>query len=312
MSYWGSTQLRDLLDNIINPAKEDGNLLSIKTKTDNLDVLLSTKATETTLSAINNKLVTGTVIGDVNASQKGNWSVRGQDGAGNSLTSQVNGTQRALDVGIDVAGVQVDPRQIRALTNTDVVKAQIQDNAGVGITLGQKTKDLSIPIVFASDQNLSSYEFNKNGYMFSTIYEWTNVGTTEMNLLHLVNPSGSGKNLIIWKLILTCFDTVSSFVYFRIYTNPTITGNGTALTISNGRVMASPNASIANAYRDPTTSALGTFKISCISAGGTAASARTLDVQGSLIIEPNNRILVTGKADGSNRDTSVYVEWSEE
>jgi hypothetical protein len=43
------------------------------------------------------------------------------DGAGNALTSQVNGTQRALDVGINVAGIQIDPRQIRALTSADVV-----------------------------------------------------------------------------------------------------------------------------------------------------------------------------------------------
>ena len=32
------------------------------------------------------------------------------DGSGNSITSQANGAQRALDVGIDVAGVQIDPR----------------------------------------------------------------------------------------------------------------------------------------------------------------------------------------------------------
>lgn len=43
------------------------------------------------------------------------------DGSGNSLTSQVNGSQRALDVGIDVAGIQVDPRSIRALTSADTV-----------------------------------------------------------------------------------------------------------------------------------------------------------------------------------------------
>src|SRR5438445_333220 len=43
------------------------------------------------------------------------------DGAGNSLTSQTNGGQQALDVGIDVAGVQIDPRQIRALTSADAV-----------------------------------------------------------------------------------------------------------------------------------------------------------------------------------------------
>jgi hypothetical protein len=66
--------------------------------------------------------------------QSGTWIVRNQDGAGNNLTSQANGGQRALDIGIDVAGVQIDPRQIRALTNSDVVKAQLQDNTGTGLT----------------------------------------------------------------------------------------------------------------------------------------------------------------------------------
>lgn len=47
--------------------------------------------------------------------------VKLDDGAGNAITSQTNGVQRALDVGIDVAGVQIDPRQIRTLTSTDVV-----------------------------------------------------------------------------------------------------------------------------------------------------------------------------------------------
>lgn len=43
------------------------------------------------------------------------------DGSGVAITSQTNGAQRALDVGINVAGVQIDPRQIRALTSADVV-----------------------------------------------------------------------------------------------------------------------------------------------------------------------------------------------
>lgn len=45
------------------------------------------------------------------------------DGSGNLVTSQANGAQRALDVGVNVAGVQVDPRAIRALTASDVVTA---------------------------------------------------------------------------------------------------------------------------------------------------------------------------------------------
>lgn len=49
--------------------------------------------------------------------------VKLDDGAGNVITSQANGAQRALDVGINVAGVQIDPRSIRALTASDVVTA---------------------------------------------------------------------------------------------------------------------------------------------------------------------------------------------
>jgi hypothetical protein len=51
----------------------------------------------------------------------GRVTIKLEDGAGNAITSQANGGQRALDVGINVGGVQIDPRQIRALTAADVV-----------------------------------------------------------------------------------------------------------------------------------------------------------------------------------------------
>jgi hypothetical protein len=61
--------------------------------------------------------------GTVSATQSGNWSNRLQDGNGNIVTSQLSSAQRALDVGIDVSGTQVDPRSIRSLTSADVVTA---------------------------------------------------------------------------------------------------------------------------------------------------------------------------------------------
>lgn len=51
----------------------------------------------------------------------GRLTIKLQDGIGTAITSQANGTQRALDVGINVAGVQIDPRDVRALTSSDVV-----------------------------------------------------------------------------------------------------------------------------------------------------------------------------------------------
>lgn len=47
--------------------------------------------------------------------------VKLDDGSGNVISSQASGGQRALDVGVNVAGVQVDPRAVRALTSSDVV-----------------------------------------------------------------------------------------------------------------------------------------------------------------------------------------------
>lgn len=53
----------------------------------------------------------------------GRVTIKLDDGAGNPITSQASGGQQALDIGINVAGVQIDPRQIRALTSSDVVTA---------------------------------------------------------------------------------------------------------------------------------------------------------------------------------------------
>jgi hypothetical protein len=53
----------------------------------------------------------------------GSLSATLRNAAGVATTSQANGSQQALDVGINVAGVQVDPRQVRALTAADVVTA---------------------------------------------------------------------------------------------------------------------------------------------------------------------------------------------
>lgn len=70
------------------------------------------------------KVVDGTVVAQaLNVDASGRVTTKNADGTGNALTSQVSGAQRALDVGINVAGTQVDPRAVRALTAADVVTA---------------------------------------------------------------------------------------------------------------------------------------------------------------------------------------------
>lgn len=75
----------------------------------------------------NNGDVVGRIVDGTTTTQflgvdsSGRITIKLDDGSGNLVTSQTNGAQRALDVGINVAGVQIDPRQIRALTSADVV-----------------------------------------------------------------------------------------------------------------------------------------------------------------------------------------------
>lgn len=99
------------------------------------------------------------------------------DANGDALTSQLNGDQQALDVGVNVNGIQVDPRDIRALVPaTDSINVQDitgtislptgasteakQDTGNASLasidgklnSLGQKASAASTPVVLASDQ----------------------------------------------------------------------------------------------------------------------------------------------------------------
>lgn len=79
------------------------------------------------------------------------------DAAGTGITSQVNGAQQALDVGINVAGVQIDPRQIRALTAADVVTAE----QGTSPWITQDTADGPVaPGAVAANSLLVGGQFN--------------------------------------------------------------------------------------------------------------------------------------------------------
>jgi hypothetical protein len=83
----------------------------------------------------------------------GRVTIKLDDGAGNAITSQVNGSQQALDVGINVAGVQVDPRDIRALTAADVVTAnQGAPNTNANAWFARLTDGTNDSILLASGE----------------------------------------------------------------------------------------------------------------------------------------------------------------
>jgi hypothetical protein len=134
---------------------------------------------------------TQAVSGTVAATQSGTWDVRLQDGAGTDVTSQVNGSQQALDVGINVAGVQVDPRAIRALTSSDVVSSNIRDATGTAFSVSNP-----LPVTFSPDPGgteVISYQTNSAiAAAASSNHEYT-VTALKTLLLKQVEASASSK-----------------------------------------------------------------------------------------------------------------------
>lgn len=85
-------------------------------------------STETTLSALNTKIPSNLTVTSTRLLV---------DGSG--VTQPVSGTVT-----------------INALTNSSIVKAQLQDNAGTAIVLGQTTMSASVPVTIASNQSVLS------------------------------------------------------------------------------------------------------------------------------------------------------------
>lgn len=113
-------------------ALDTDNLASIKAKTDNLDVTLS--------GGSQKAIVRGGAKGTTTAAD---------------VTSTAEGlNNQALDVQIYHGGTAKDPTQVRALTNSDIVSAELTKWIGsTAPTVGQKTSANSLPVVIASDQS---------------------------------------------------------------------------------------------------------------------------------------------------------------
>lgn len=95
----------------------------------------------------------------------GRVTVKLDDGAGNAVTSQANGAQQALDVGINVAGVQIDPRDIRSLTSADVVTAE--QGTSPWVTKDQADGPVT-PGTVASFSQLAGGQYNSSAPTLTT------------------------------------------------------------------------------------------------------------------------------------------------
>lgn len=127
----------------------------------------------------------------------------------------------------------------------------------------------------------------------------------ETGFLLLKNPASSGKNIRM-KTVLSSFSSFTGGTTLRIYRNPTIISDGSALTINN--LKSSGPLSIAQAFKLPTFSVPGTL----IDVFDTAGGAFVRDYDLVLFLEPNEILLVTFEPSKNNVGHSLTINFSEE
>jgi hypothetical protein len=193
-----AVQILDALRNIINPAREDGNLASIKSKTDNLDVALSTRLAPTHLNIDAEK--------DLQVDIK-------------SLPAVVQQSIRRILQYPE--GTDIDPRQIRALTSSDVISVEQTDATKLKGTISQP--DIKDAITASGSINAAD---NTDGLTVSINNDWRTLVQFRVTLgaagTIILEASHDGTTYFeLWRKTLTaagsyCDWDLVGFPYFRV------------------------------------------------------------------------------------------------
>jgi hypothetical protein len=155
----------------------------------------------------------------------------------------------------------------------------------------------------------------ENNKGFSVVAEVLPIATTETPIFLLKNPNASGVTLKVMQFILGLLASVGSATgnnaILRLYLDPTITANGTALTISNLASKTGVPASVMTAFSSPTITANGT-KLGAYSLASQEGSL-FLPQNFTRLLGSNHNWLITQTAIVNGTSTGVVqIEWIEE
>lgn len=142
------------------------------------------------------------------------------------------------------------------------------------------------------------------GKMFSATTNFLSTGTTAQTAYMLFrNPNASGVNCKLRKI-----NFYGNGGSFRIYQDPTVTANGTAVTSVGNRQTGQATAQCLVTTL-PTVSSNGTvFKSYTVA----AQNIRVEEFDFSRWLEPNHFLLVTIAQSGNSAAGSVDIEWAEQ
>ena len=216
-----------------------------------------------------------------------------------STAMPISGTVTAINssVGADLDSAPVFSTKIGAIDHSTGILRPIHSHEVFGYSVIHTT-GMEHQVHECYDGDL--YGFNDELNLPSS--------STETNIVLIKNPSSSGLLASFYRFIMDCI-TKGGQATFRFYTNPTVTSNGTAVSIGN-RHIGHANTSSIQVFKSPVTSSAGA-KFITLSVGKDSNSFY-FPLQGSIILAQNNSLLITGQPEANNRIVSLSAAWAEE
>lgn len=184
--------------------------------------------------------------------------------------------------------------------DVDTVEAKLQ-------SIADNTDTLEAKLQTIIDGNLWQRAVLAGTGFVATTNNITVANANETVFMLIKNPSSSGKTARLHRLTIGSDENqANKMAFYRIYRDPTVTNNGTALNINNLKKGA--GASALTAFKLPTISANGML-LAVGNAGAVVQSTDHMDL-GNLISSGEN-ILITIDATAGNFDFFVTAYWEE-
>ena len=131
-------------------------------------------------------------------------------------------------------------------------------------------------------------------------------GQLETDYMLLRNPTGGTLNVEMHSLMYT-YSKGSGLALVKIYESPTITNNGTSITINKMKLDGSTSP-VGLASYSPTISARGILRRVF---GASSVGSALIEYDLGLIIPPNRSLLYTIVPAANNAEHALYLDWAE-
>lgn len=136
------------------------------------------------------KVVDGAIPSqELSVDAAGKVSAKLSDGAGTEITSQANGAQQALDVGVNVAGVQVDPRNTQDGAGNPIDSTLVNSKQRLDVDLASEGTDGAV-VPFGTVQvggsdgtNLQALSVDLNGKLKVNLFDENGLPFSASNAL---------------------------------------------------------------------------------------------------------------------------------